>query len=371
MRWFAALLTQPRRFFMVFVAGELLLAMAIPFVAIEGYHTLLESRAGKFTAEPTRIDPGWRALVDPTSVTGIVEVDGETVTGITLLVHHPGLQSGGTAVLVPGSLEAGGATLSARAPAEAVEALSLLIDLSISRVDVLDSAAWSSVLGTETYLLDSPDPVLDDSGNELFAVGPVEVNATNVSAFLGRPAPGAVPISVSLRRHIFWKAFVSSPSGSDAPLAVDLRAMDGTTSQVVDLPLAQEEPAAIADVPAIESLIRDVVAYPTGSTGHRLQVRILDRTGAANLEGIAAAVAALGHEVIEIGNAREFDDGVTQVIAPVALSAEGGLPDNLYQLSLSVGVENILVDNDLTEDLTEDVVVTVVIGRDFDLANLS
>jgi len=353
---------------MVFVAGELLLAMSIPFLAIEGYHTLLDSRAGTFIAEPTRTDPGWRALVDPTTVVAVAEVDGGTVSGVTLVVHHPGLQSGGTAVLVPGSLEVDGVALSAKSPTDAVDALSELLQLSFSRVDVLDTEGWASVLGSETYLLESPDPVLGEDGTELFSVGPVEVNAANVAAFLGRPAPGAVALSVRPRRHIFWQAFVTAPPATDAPLAADLRAMDGMASQVLDLPLLQEEPVAIPDPSAMELLVRDIVAYPAGSAdGDRLQVRILDRTGAANLEAIAAAVAAEGNEVIEIGNTMEFDNGATQVIAPVALADENGIPERLNLLSLAVGVENVLIDNDLTDD----VVVTVVIGRDFDLANLS
>ncbi|MEL6985529.1 MAG: hypothetical protein AAFO29_24065, partial [Actinomycetota bacterium] len=59
----AALLQRRRRALVLFAMAELLLALAIPFVLIRGYHTLLDSQAGTFVEEPTRSDPGWTALV--------------------------------------------------------------------------------------------------------------------------------------------------------------------------------------------------------------------------------------------------------------------------------------------------------------------
>lgn len=353
---------------MVFVAGELLLAMAIPFMIIEGYHTLLDSRAGKFVEEPTRLDPGWRALVDPTQVVGIAEVDRGVVTGVTLLVNHVEVQSAGTAILVPGTLQIDGATVSERTnPTDAVYAVGDALHLAISRIEVLDDAGWSEVLGTTEYTLESPDPVLDEAGNPLFNVGPVVVNGTNAAAFLGRPAPGAPPISVKFRRQTFWNAVIGSPPSGTAPVAADLRAIDATSSQVINLPTEEQDLLNILKPADAESLIRDVVAYPAGaSPGDRLQVRILDRTGTADLEDIAAAVAAQGIEVIEIGNAAIFDGGTTEFIAPIDLvDQDGKLPPTVETLMQSAGTFSARVDVESTDS-----VVTVVIGRDFDLANL-
>lgn len=353
---------------MVFVAGELLLAMAIPFMVIQGYHTLLDSRAGRFVEEPTRSDPGWRAFVESTPVVAIVEVDRSVVTGVALFVHHPEIRSASTVILVPGSLEVDGMVLSERAPAEAAAAVGAQVGLALARVDVLDQAGWAEVLGTDVYTLENPDPVQDDVGGGLFSVGQVQVDGTNSAAFLGRPAPGASPISVQLRRGLFWNALVSNAPQTSTELAADLRAIDLDAVQVVDLPLAQQQPVAIVDAVATEALIRDVVAYPAGALpGDRLQVRILDRTGGADLEGVAAVVAGHGMEVIEIGNTLPFDGGETQVIAPVALAVEdGSLPGDVLTLAGSVGTTSVIQDNDAIDDL----VVTVVIGWDFDLANL-
>lgn len=350
---------------MVFVAGELLLAMAIPFVAIQGYHTLLESRAGKFVEEPTRADPAWRALVESTAVLGFAEVDQGAVTGVTLVVSHP--EAAGTIILVPGSLELDGKALSARLPEEAVAAVAATVSLSISSVGVLDETTWPKALGPAVYDLESPDPVQSDDGQPLFGVGPVAIDGALAAAFLGRPAPGVAPVSVHPRRHVFWNALLARPPTTNEPLAAQLNAMDATVSRVVDLPVTQLEPVAIPDLPAIETLIRDVVAFPAGVVpGDRLQVRILDRTGSADLEGIAAAVAANGVEVVEIGNAIEFDGGDSEVIAPVSLTLEDGtLPAELNDLARSVGATAINID----AELANETVVTVVVGTDFDLAN--
>lgn len=353
---------------MLFVVGELLLVLAIPFMIIEGYHTLLDSRAGRFVEELTREDPGWRALVDSTEVVGIAEVDQGTVTGVTLLINHVEVRSAGTAVLVPGTLLVDDVPLSGRAPADAVQAVGAALDLAISRVEILDDAGWDDVLGQETWVVESPDPVLDEAGNPLFEVGPVNVGADNVAAFVGRPAPGASPVSVLPRRELFWNAVIGSPPSAAAAIAEDLRAIDATTSQVLNLPAQQLEPQTILDEAGAEALVREIVAFPAGpAPGDRLRVRVLDRTGAANLEGIAAALAARGIEVIEIGNAFVFDDGGTEVIAPMDLSsADGALPDRVNQLIVAVGLDAATLDPEAPDD-----VVIVVVGGDFDLANVS
>ena len=341
--------------------------MAIPFLAIEGYHTLLESRAGSFVEEPTRDDPAWRALVESTAVWGYAEVDRGAVTGVTLVVSHP--EAAGSIILVPGTLTLDGVALSALPPTEAVEAVAGAVRLSLAAVGVLDETTWPAVLGDQIYSLDSPDPVEANGGQPLFGVGAVPVDGALVAPFVGRPASGAAPVSVLPRRHLLWNALLANPPTTEAPLAESLRALQPEVTRVVDLPVTQLEPTAIADLESIETLIRDVVAFPAGAvSGDRLQVRVLDRTGSADLEGIAAAVAANGLEVVEIGNANEFDGGESEVIAPISLTREdGSVSPELNDLARSVGTATIRIDGEAVDDA----VVTVVIGTNFDLANLS
>lgn len=344
--------------------AELLLALAIPFVLIRGYHTLLDSQAGTFVEEPTRTDPGWTALVDPTEVIGLAEVDQGVVTGVGLLVHNPEQASTGSVILAPGTVELDGVLLSERGPDEAVLALSAAMRLGVSRIEVLDQAGWQRFLGDTRYPLESPDPVPDEVGGTLLAVGPVDVGAGEATAFVGRPAVGAVAVSVLPRRRLLWEAVLASPPTTASPLAEDLAALDGASSQVLDLPVTQLEPVARIDLDLAEVMVRDVVAFPAGAVaGDRLRVRIIDRTGAAALEDLAAGVAAEGIEVIEIGNAAVFDDGPTQIIAPVTLvGPDGVVAADLAGFAQLLGVDDVLIDPEPIDDFA----VTIVIGQDFD-----
>ena len=356
--------------------AEILLALAIPFVMIQGYHTLLDSRAGTFIEEPTRADPGWTALVTPTEVIGVAEVDRGVVTGVTLVVHNPGTAAAGGVVLVPGTLELDGEPLTARAPGEAVLAVTEALRLGVTRIDVLDEQGWVDLLGDASYGLENPDPVpasddegrVDGEAGVLLAVGPVEVGAAEAGAFVGRPANGAVAVSVLPRRHLLWSALLAEPPTTGGALAADLAAIDRLESSVLDLPVTQLEPAALLDPVGAEVLVRDLVAFPTGAApGDRLRVRLVDRTGRADLEDIAAGVAAQGIEVIEIGNAAAFDDGPTEVVTPVGVAtAAGAIAGEVEQLARAIGVAEIVVD----AEPVEEEVVTVLIGADFDLMTL-
>ena len=148
----------------LFIGAELVLAMAIPFLAIAGYHALLDSRAGYFVEEPSESDPGWRALVEPTPVVAVVEMERERLTGIALLVARSdagrddvagtdtgdegdasqgGASQGGTVILVPGTLWIDGAPLDGRTPDEAVTALGQALRLGVSGTVVVDEERWS------------------------------------------------------------------------------------------------------------------------------------------------------------------------------------------------------------------------------------
>ena len=374
MSWPAALLTRRRRVLALFVIAELVLAMAIPFLAIAGYHTLLGSRAGRFVEEPTEDDPGWRALVDPSPLTAVVEREGGAVTGIALLtgrldgqalagpsvggtiVEAGGAGIGGTVVVVPGTLQVEGAALAAREPADAVAALARILRLRIDHVEVVDEARWPALLGDAAYRLANPDPVVDDAGQPLLQIGEIDVGAEHAAAFLGRPAAGSDPITLLFRRQLFWSAVLAEPPAGSDPLVADIRQLVGPAAQVVILPLVDVVPDPQPDLAASEALIRDVVPIPAGARpGDRLQVRVIDRTGSADLEAVAAAVASTGSEVVEIGNAVEFDGGLTHLVVPIGLEDPG-----ITELAALTGATTVLDD-----DVEADAVVTLLVGSDY------
>ncbi|MEM9616260.1 MAG: hypothetical protein AAGA59_25255 [Actinomycetota bacterium] len=371
MSWPAALLTKRRRRLAVFALAELTLAMAVPFLAIAGYHALLDSRAGRFVEEPQEGDPGWRAIVDPSPVSAVVEVGEQGTTGLVLLAGHPDEGAPGTAILVPGTLEIDGVSLASLEPNDAVSALSSALRLRVKGIEVMTAERWSETLGTKTYLLPNPDPVVDDAGQPLLAVGDIEVGGDNAAVFLARPAPGLDPITVMYRRELLWSALLADPptaadadpdggavglGGVDTPLVAALDQVAGASARVVDLPLTDLGPDPAIDAEAAEALIREVVPVPAGSNpGDRLQVRVIDRTGQADLPAVAAEVASTGSEVVEIGNASEFSGGETHLVVPFGLDDPG-----INELALLTGATTVL-----DEEADADAVVTLVIGSDF------
>jgi hypothetical protein len=345
----------------LFVGAELILAMSVPFLAIAGYHALLNSHAGRLVEEPGEGDPGWRALVDPSPLVGVVEMDEDRITGIALLAGTVDEDVGGTVILVPGTLEVDGGPVSGRAPADAVATLSGALRLRITAIEVMDGSRWAALLGGETYEVSNPDPVVDDAGAPLLPVGPVRIGADNAPVFLGRTAPGADPMTLMFRRELFWRAVLDDPPastspGSDDPLLASLDAVIGPAARVVNLPLAAIESPPQPDLVAIESLIREVVPVPAGANpGDRLRVRVIDRTGVADLPAIAAEVASTGSEVIEIGNAPEFDGGLTHLVVPSGLDDPG-----ITELASLTGATTVHDD-----EVGADPVVTLLIGTDF------
>lgn len=345
----------------LFVVAELVLAMAVPFLAIAGYHALLDSQAGRLVEQPGEGDPGWRALVDPSPLAAVVEVDEGRITGIALLAGTVNEGEGGTVILVPGTLLVDGAPLAARDPAQAVVALSGVLRLRITAIEAMETERWLALLGERTYEVSNPDPVLDDGGQPLLAVGPAAIGGGNASVFLGRTAPGADPMTLLFRRELFWSALLADPPtsrspGSDDPLLGSLRAVVGPAARVLELPLADPGPEPSPDLVASEALIRQVVPVPAGANpGDRLRVRVIDRTGMADLPAIAATVASTGSEVVEIGNAPEFDGGLTHLVVPSGLEDPG-----ISELASLTGATTVHDDGIDTES-----VVTLLIGTDF------
>ena len=263
---------------------------------------------------------------------------------------------GGTVVVVPGTLVVDGSALAAREPAEAVAALETMLRLNVDNVQVVDEARWADILGAATYRLANPDPVVDDDGQPLLEVGEIDVGAAEAAAFLGRPAPDSDPITLLFRRQLYWSALVEQPPTGADPVAGLLRSLAGPAAQVVILPLVDVVADPEPDLVASEALIRDVVPIPSGANpGDRLQVRVIDRTGVADLESVAAAVASTGSEVVEIGYAQEFDGGLTHLVVPSGLTDE-----EITELAAVTGATTVL-DNDVEADA----VVTLLVGSDY------
>ena len=344
MRWPAAHITSPDRrattHLLVFAAAELVLAMAIPFLLIRGYHTLLSSNAGTFVDGPTINEEGWSALVSATPLTAVIEVVDGRVSGAVVLVPASESASmeqlGGTVVLIPGDLVVApgpdgdqavtgeSIRLADVAAGEVGGVVAELLNIKLTSTQIMDERAWVAAFGSSTYEVDNPDPI-PDAGVEAeaveddtlaFVVGSMTVAGADAAIFLGRPVEDGSLSSVTPRRRQLWTAMMVSPPSGDHPLVPTLGTV-AVNGQIVDLPTVRTNDETSIDAVGTETLLRDIVAFPAGD---RLAARIVDRTGAADLELVAAQLAGRGIEIVEIANAVAFDEGSTELIRPADLT---------------------------------------------------
>ena len=299
----------------VFVILEVMLFVAIPVLGYVGFRTLLDSRTGTFVDDPGPDAPGWLALVDPSPVVGVVELDQGRITGVAVVVKIGQTARGGAVILVPAELEAvQGQRIQALSPEAAVEAVAGALQLRIPVVEVVDADRWTTLLGQSSYALNNPDPVPAAEGGVLFAVGPVQVSGEGAAAFLGRTVDGQDSLAALVRRELFWTEMLEEPPlANEDPLSRTIRSVADGPHEVIQLPLdvaADGVPSASPD--RTEQLIRRVVAFPAGDQAdRRFRIRVEDRTGRADLDAVARSLGGLGIEVVAISNGPAFDDAVT------------------------------------------------------------
>ncbi len=375
----AALLPPNPGFFLLFAAAELMLAMAVPFLAIKGYHTLLGSQAGVVVDEPAPGAPGWSALVEPTDVVGIAEVVDDRLTGLALVVVSDTGEAS-SVVLGSGQTVVGGRSLSEGDPIEAMERLAGDLRLRLASIELLDRAAWTEAFGSAVVTVDNPDPVFEADGTQLFDVGTLDVSGAEASRFLGLPSEGASLLSLSPRRDEFWSQVVEGGLVGSGPLVTLFPAPSGDTPTtdigIFELPTepaeSPGEPLAI-DSTGAEQLLRTLVPFPAGQDGaDRLRVRIVDGHGQADLESLARRVAARGFEVVEISTAVTPSADPSQLIVPIELSSAvpGDSPnrtalDDLDDLAAELDVEQLI-----TTRSDDQRTVSLVVGPDLDLVEV-
>ncbi len=346
-----------------FVAVELLLLLAVPVLGYFGAQALLSTTAGTFTAQPLPGEPGWRVLVDPSPVIAVAEVLDDRLTGVTL-VAQPGEESpGGVLVMVPAELElADGRRLNELVATDALAALSAELRLGFSEVVVVSAGDWPSILGDAVYEIGNPDPIPGAGGLPAIEVGPVEIDASTASMFLGSFEAGANPQSLLYRRQLFWQAVLDAPPTVDNPVATVLASVAGGTARVETLPIDADGSSLALDAEGAETLIREIVPLPSGSApGDRIVIRIVDRSGDNDTQALALWLGARGYEVSEIANADPFGTGPTQLVVPSLIDI-----DAMRELAADLGADTVSPD---PVEETDDSTVVLLVGSDIDLGN--
>ncbi len=354
MNWPAALRTKTRRVFALFALAELTLVTAVLFLTVAGVHSVLDSRSGIFVSQVGPSEPGWRAHVEPSSVTVIVEqYQGETV-GVAFATHKQGVD-GGYIALFSSRMKVGDSTFAELDPEAIADELSTTLRLRIDDVLVVDEATWPEVLGRETYEITNPDFVSADQSDG-FEVGSVTLDGENTGRFIGLKDPNADPAVLLVRQALVWTALVDRPPENGHRLAAKLGQLSGGPVDVFPFPAGDSDPAF--DDGNVEELLRRAVPFPAGAVpDHRVRVRIFDRTGSADLILIAAQLGAEGYEVVEMGNADVFDDGPSELFVPSTwIGPDSGELEEYVELPVQIEEAN-----------EPESVATIVIGNDFAL----
>ena len=111
------------------------------------------------------------------------------------------------------------------------------------------------------------------------------VGGTNAAVFLGRPVGGASLSSLQFRRQMFWEAMVAEPpTGTHRLATVMFEMFSSGNGQVIAMPTTNTPTGPVLESDAAEALVRTIVPFPSGE---RLKMRVVDRTGSADLESIA------------------------------------------------------------------------------------
>jgi hypothetical protein len=317
---------------------EVLLLGSIPVLAFLGSQRLLDSRSGEFAVAPGPDDPGWMAVVEPSPIGALVDVDAGTVAGVVLVSPTGDDTAGGTVILVSGATEINGGPLTSRTPEEAIEHLELALRVTIDPPVTADEAGWAELLGGQAVEFANPDPVPGTDGEVAVPAGRVTIGPSELVAVSARlPVGVSDPEAVEFRRTVLWRTLLADidfarPSESNADLTAvgqlksQLSSIASGVHRIESLPLDGRR----IDLDEAEELIRSSVARPLGPVpGARLQVRIIDRSGTNDLPQAARNLGRAGFEVVQIGNADVFDDGPTQVVA-----TPGADPDEVSRLAV-------------------------------------
>ena len=350
---------RPRRVKPRFVLAELLLVVAVPLLGIVGLQTLLSSRAGVFVEEAGPDDPGYRALVEPSPVTAVVEITNKQLTGMVIVAQPGAGGTGGGLLLVPAELVIDDVPLRSLPVEDAVAAVERGLHLSIGVIEAVEEERWSDIVGSEILEVDNPDPVTDTNGAVIIDVGPVTLDAAQIGPALGLANVDVDPRSLLFRRSVVWQALLDDhASESRDPVGALIEQVAAGATRIEMVPLVNDRGVLRLDQRATEELILEMVPFPTGAEpGDRVRVRLLDQVGGTDLLGLAGELAGKGYEVIEVGNMATFvepEEATNRLLVPI------GLEDpRLSLLADEVGADT-LESNEIDADV--DGVVTLLVG---------
>jgi len=366
-----------------FVLIEVVLLLAIPILAVEGFDAVLGTTDGQaIDPELDPTDPGYEAFLEPTPLLLVLGLDdGGALSWSSLLVLGGG-DEGGTVVTIPTSLvvpplaaygipeetmaERYGRTGAPGAQQGASMALGVGME---SAVELAPRRVAELVRPVAPITVDNPDRIGDFDNGEL------ALEADEVVSYLLVSDEDESELARLVRQGAVWQGWLDAVAGSDDPDVVPgerdsglgrfVRGLAGAARTIETMPAAEgrhpadpARPAITVDRQEVQDYFEEVIPFPVASNlGERLRVRVLDGVGADGLQlAVARDVVRAGGQVVLVGNSDEFSAAETRLVY-----FDGALTERAEAMGAALGIRVEQLEGLNPDDRVD---VTVVAGSD-------
>ena len=362
------------------------LIASIPVLGYIGMQVIRDSTEGDVVdANLTPSDPSYEAQVDPTPTAVAIQYDDEgTPNGLTFLTLA-GADGGGAVVFVPLDTEV-------TAPAYGVDRLRTsydvvkdrpalarerlasqtgrLLNVGIEEIIDLNNAGWEQLVApVGPLLIENPEEV-DLGYGQIIPSGPASLEASQVGRYLAHSKPGESDLNRLNRHEAVWSAWLGQIAASGREDAVPGESSAGiarfaqqlaagpVTYDTLPVDEAEEPGVFTADESAVNELITEIVASPTGAVpGGRFTVRLLNGVAAEPIPAdVVKQVVGRGGAVTILGNGPEFGTDETEIVY-----ANPKNEQLAELLAASLGAEGMVR---LDREAPDTVDLTIVLGKD-------
>jgi hypothetical protein len=315
------------------------LIVAIPVLGVIGAKTVLNSRAGKVSERS--LDPrapGYIAIVEPTPTALVVQHDANDVpVSLTMLALGTG-DTGGSVLFVPldtnvvkpallvdrlrtAFVRGGEPTL--------VNATARLLGVGFDKVIDLGDTDWAALVGPVSPLT-IQNPVELTLGATVLPIGPIELPADQVGAYLAANAPDQDDLDRLARQQLVWRAWlqaIAEAGPTTVPATTNglgpfVSALAGGQTSMATLavvpsatPSPDGGPAFDPQVDQILEQVTDAVPSPVSpGLGGRFATRVLNGfDGDPIPDELLRELVKAGAQIDALGNATRFGRRTTTI----------------------------------------------------------
>lgn len=328
--------------------------------------------------------PGFEALVDPTPTLVMLHDRAGKLDAITVLSLSNGDGGGGGVLLVPDRTVVDLPILGV-APIEAAyefgdaqieaQAVGDLLGTAMHETEVVGADRWADLVAPVAPItIDNPNELIAD-GEVRFPIGEIELEPSDVGAYLEAHDAEGSDLARFARHETFWAAWLEAVAADGTPAAVPgelesgigrfVRALSAGRSLIETLPvqparadLHGEDPAFVPRGNEVQTLVTRFVPFPSSpSPGARARLRLLNGTNDTTLAAsVASDLPPAGVSIVLIGNATSLDEETTTV----RYVGDEFRPEALRVVEI-LGVGNV-VEESRPSDAAD---ITVTLGADY------